>query len=136
MCLQGASVAGHDLLHALAERGLRSFYVWTPVLDGDDRDAAAAAAEERDHTAARHYWDADGDFSLALAAPLGLTPVETPSSRSPAAIAWDVYLIYPHGDQDLFAPSSWMNQLPTNKAPRLDAAIFRTTVEKLLPVTP
>ena len=136
MCLQGASVAGHDLLLALAERGLRSFYAWTPVLDDDDRDAAAAAAEERGHTAARHYWDADGDFALALAAPLGLTPVETPSPRSPAAIAWDVYLTYPPGDQDLFAPSSWMNQLPTKRAPRLDAAVFRTTVEKLLPVTP
>jgi hypothetical protein len=135
MCLQGASVAGHELLLALAERGLRSFYVWTPVLDGDDRDAAVAAAGQREHAAARHYWDTDGSFSIALAAPLGLTPVETPSPRSPEAIAWDVYLTYPPGDRDLFAPSSWMNQLPTKRAPRLDPEAFRTTVEKLLPLT-
>ena len=95
-----------------------------------------AAAGQREHAAARHYWDTDGSFGPALAAPLGLTPVETPSPRSPAAIAWDVYLTYPPGDQHLFAPSSWMNQLPTKRAPRLDAAIFRTTVEKLLLRTP
>jgi len=133
MCLQGASVAGHDLLQALSERGLRSFYVWTPVLDGDGRDDAATAAGQRENAAARHYWDADGSFALTLAAPLGLTPVETPSPRSPLAVAWDVYLTYPPGGQDLFAPSSWMHQLPTKRAPRLDAAVLRLTVEKLLP---
>ena len=133
MCLQGASVAGHDLIQALSERGLRSFYVWTAVLDGDDRNAAVAAAGQREHAAARHYWDADGSFAPALAVPLGLTPVETPSPRSPLAVAWDVYLTYPPGDHDLFAPSSWMHQLPTKKAPRLDPEAFRRTVEKLLP---
>ncbi len=136
MCLQGASVAGHDLIVALAERGLRSFYVWTPVLDSDNRAAAVTAAGQREHAAASHYWDSDGSFAPALAVPLGLTPVETPSPRSPLAIAWDVYLTYPPDDQRLFAPSSWMNQLPTKRAPRLDTAVFRTTVEKLLPHTP
>ena len=136
MCLQGASVAGHNLICDLAGRGLRSFYVWTPVLDGDDRDAAVAAAGQREHAAASHYWDSDGSFAPALAAPLGLTPVETPSPRSPLAIAWDIYLTYPPGDRRLLAPSSWMHQLPTKRAPRLDAAVFRTTVEKLLPHAP
>ncbi|HEY5625196.1 MAG TPA: hypothetical protein VIT93_01770 [Dehalococcoidia bacterium] len=133
MCLEGASVAGHDLLLALADRGLRSFYVWTPVLDQDDRDAAVRAAVQREHAAARHYWDTDGDFAPALAAPLGLTPAETPSPRSPLAIAWDVYLTYPPGDRALFALASWMHQLPTKRAPRLDPAAFRRTVEELLP---
>ena len=132
MCLQGASVAGHDLLLALAERGLRSFYVWTPVLDGDDHEAAARAAGERDHAAARHYWDDNGAFGPALAVPLGLTPVETPSPRSPETIAWDVYLTYARGDRDVFAPSSWMHQLPTKRMQRLDAQAFRRTVEALL----
>ncbi len=133
MCLEGASVAGHDLLLALADRGLRAFYVWTPVLGADDREAAVRAAGERDHPAARHYWDADGAFAPALATPLGLAPAETPTPRFPLAIAWDVYLAYPPGDHDLFAPSSWMHQLPTKKAPRLDAAAFHRTVEALLP---
>ncbi len=132
MCLHGASVAGHDLLLALADRGLRSFYVWTPVLAADDREAALRGATQRDHAAARHYWDTDGTFAPALAAPLGLTPSETPSPRSPLAIAWDVYLTYPPGDQDLFAPQSWMHQLPAKTAPRLDPAAFRRTVEGLL----
>ncbi len=121
------------MLLALADRGLRSFYVWTPVLAADDREAAVRAAAQREQAAADHYWDADGAFAPTLAAPLGLTPAETPRRRSPEAIAWDVYLAYPPGDEDLFAPSSWAHQLPTERAPRLDPDAFRRTVEALLP---
>jgi len=120
----------------LAVRGLRAFYVWTPVLVADSRDAAFSAAAERQHPAATHYWDDEARFALHLAAPLGLTPTESISPRFADAVAWDVYLAYPSGAQDLHAPTRWTHQLLTNKAPRLDPAAFRRTVEALLPLTP
>lgn len=129
-------MAGHGPLTALAGRGLRAFYVWTPVLEPDGRDAAVRASTVREHASAEHYWDAGARFARHMAGPLGLTPEETPSPLSPDAVAWDVYLLYPPGPRDLYAPAHWSHQLPTTKAPRLEAASFRQAVEALLPREP
>lgn len=125
-------MAGHDLLLALADRGLRAFYVWTPVLAADDRDAAVRASAERDHPSAVHYWDDGARFARRMAGPLGLTPEETPSPLSPDPVAWDVYLLYPPAAADLYAPAHWAHQLPATRAPRLEAASFRQVVEGTL----
>lgn len=106
--------------------GLRAYVVWVPILDGDDRRAASAAAAR--WPAARHFWDEGGHLSRAVGRLLGV-----PRDGR----AWDVYLVYPRAARWTAGgpprPAAWLHQLAgvdPAVAPVLDGERLRAAIER------
>jgi hypothetical protein len=82
-----------------------AIFVFSPVMKGDSRAAAAARAEELADPRAVFLWDPDRRVGRALAGTLGM-------GRD--GFAWDVYCLYAAGatwDESLPAPARWVHQL-------------------------
>ncbi len=127
MCLQGASrvaAATEDL------GDLRTLIAWVPMLQPDDATAAGAAA--RSFPNAAHFWDGERRLAAAMGRALAITAKESIAVEGSHGLAWDVYLAYARGDQDLLQPRFWMHQLAVTHAPRLDPDEFRRRVKRLL----
>jgi hypothetical protein len=109
-----------EVLGALPSKSLRAFFVWTPVLESDSREAATLEARLYPDKRIEHFWDGEGRFSQAYGQTLGLAPER----------AWDVYILY---DRKSKTPSFWMHQLrEVHAAPFLDAVKLRDKTEELL----
>jgi hypothetical protein len=109
-----------ELLEALPGRDFRIYCVWTPVLLTDTEASAAWNEVSMKKRRLRHYWDQQQLLAQHLAGPLGVE------------LAWDVYLLYPRREMDLAKPAFWMHQLETDRAPRLDVAVFRDKALEVL----
>ena len=135
MCLAGASGAGAEVLAEIPSDDLRAYFVWVPMLPGDNEAAATAAGQRFAEPRATHYWDGDRHFARHMAHALGI------ESRRPAAtgdvpeFAWDVYLAYGASPKRIEQPDFWMHQLAVNHAPRLDPEEWRRRVRELLAAT-
>lgn len=113
--------AGVDLvLEGLDAPGGHSFdvhVVWLPVLEEDDADAAADAADSIGRRRrVTHYWDDDRSISSAARAVLDL-------GARRRRVAWDIYLFYRPGagwDEPLPVPDLWLHQLDISDQPSLD----------------
>jgi hypothetical protein len=132
MCLAGASRAGAELLTAVPHPDLRVQFVWAPVLPPDSVGAATAAAARLSEPRARHYWDSERRLAAHLGEALAISAKESLGVEGGPGLAWDVYLAYERGNNDLTGPWFWMHQLGVKHAPRLDAAAFGRRVEELL----
>jgi hypothetical protein len=82
-----------------APASLRTYVVWVPVLDDDDRISASAASGLLPDEAAEQFFDPDAQLARALGNVLRIPPhKETPESApAPHGLAWDVYLLYAPG---------------------------------------
>jgi hypothetical protein len=47
-------------------------------------------------------------------------------------IAWDVYLLYGRGDQEIEKPGFWMHQLDVETSPRFDPAVLAARAQEML----
>jgi len=132
MCLSGASRAGAELLAALPNVGLRTFYVWVPMKPSDNERAARAASEHFAAPRAGHYWDRDRHLSRRVATALGVDTRPSAAADDDPEFAWDVYLAFRRGEAKLWQPDFWMHQLAVEHAPRLELRGWRTQVEQLV----
>jgi len=132
MCLAGASGAGAELLAALPEARLRTYYVWVPMLPADDEAAARAAAKRFDEPRATHYSDRDRHLSRRMAQALAIDTRRSAGAGDKPEFAWDVYLAYGRGPKDIERPDFWMHQLAVEHAPRLSADQWRHRVGAML----
>lgn len=132
MCVAGATTAGADLLAAVPNPDLRLYFAWIPVLPPDNLTEAKAVAATIPDPRAAHYWDADRALGQRTGEALGITARESIGVNGGHGLAWDVYLTYRRGSDDLRRPDFWMHQLAVKHAPRLDGAEFQRRVEALL----
>ncbi len=129
MCLQGASRVAAALA-GLPSDALRTFIAWVPMLPPDTPEAAAATARAFPHT--EHYWDRERRLAATMGRALAITAKESIGVDGGTGLAWDVYLAYGPGDEDLYRPRFWMHQLAAAHAPRLDTDEFRRRVGRLM----
>lgn len=109
---------------------LRAYVVWLPVMPEDDAQAAARVAARFAGDRVTQYWDGQRSLGWTLGRALGLPP----RGRGTWGVAWDVYLVYGRGVgwDGIEKPATWMQQLedvPAEKAPKLDARALRKVVE-------
>jgi hypothetical protein len=129
-CLRGLmelnEALGADLL---SDQRLSTLVVHVPTL-GAEQHHAERAAQLLNGASVTHYWDPSGKSGDAVTEALGIAPI----------YAWDVWLIYPPGDQWEAsappAPARWMHQLgqlprETRLDPQAFAADVRARVEQL-----
>ena len=124
-CLRGAQLV-HQIIHQNDTDVLRGAIIWLPMLKADNLDAADQRERGFSDPRLAQYWDADRKFGRLIARTLDLK----------AAIAWDVYLVYPAGvtwhAQLPPAPAVWMHQLDEESGPRLDALALSQYTQALL----
>ena len=115
-----------EILEAVANEKVKVYVVWTPVLQEDNRQAAAKVMRLIPDNRAEHFWDADKSLGFSLG-----KVVTLPRERK---LAWDVYFAFDakaKWDDVPSKPADWMHQLGTDER-TLDGQKFRMTVEKLL----
>ena len=104
---------------------LEGAIIWTPMLEGDNLDAARDREARFPDPRVQHYWDPDRISGQILSQTLSLK----------APIAWDVYLLYPPGhpwDSELPpAPELWMHQLDEEPAFFLDPPHLKNIVRAM-----
>jgi hypothetical protein len=135
MCLEGASRAGADLMAAMPDAELRAYFVWVPMLPGDNEAAARAAANRFAEPRAIHYWDGDRRLSRRLAKALGIDTRRSAVAGDEPAFAWDIYLAYRRGNHEITAPAFWMHQLAVEHGPRLEASEWRRRISEMIAET-
>jgi hypothetical protein len=106
-----------DGLDVPAERRFDVHVVWLPVLEEDDANAAADAADSigRRHQMTQ-YWDDDRSISSAAHTVLDL-------DARRRRVGWDLYLFYRAGAEwagPLPMPDLWLHQLDISDQPSLD----------------
>ena len=124
LCLGGVATVLQGLDESIGG-SFRAHIVWTPVLSGDTRKAAAAAAADRQGERVEHYWDGTKSLSLAAHTVLDLAAFDR-------TVAWDVYLLYRAGalwDTAFPTPMSWLHQLRIDDRPSLDAASLQGAIQ-------
>ncbi len=115
-----------QILEALPNEKVKVYVVWTPVLQEDNRQAAAEAMRLVADNRAEHFWDADKSLGHSLG-----KVVTLPRGRK---LAWDVYFAFDATTKwnDVPPkPADWMHQLGTDER-SLDGEKLRDLVEKLL----
>jgi hypothetical protein len=132
MCLAGASGAGAETLAALPSEDLHAYYVWVPMLSGDNEAAAHAAAARFGERRARHYWDRDRLLASRMAKALEIDARSSAATDDDPAFAWDVYLAYRRGNRELTRPDFWMHQLAVEGVPRFEPAEWRRQIAGML----
>jgi hypothetical protein len=101
---------------------LRAYFVWVPMLDSDNAEAARLEASLYPDARISHFWDGDKKLASELGARLGLGDRQ----------AWDVYLLFDKRAKWGSPPSLWMHQLDgVRLAPWLDTARLRERVDVL-----
>ena len=120
------------MLAALPAPDLRVYFVWIPMVDGDEQDRARDWAAEISDPRVRHFWDGDTACGRAFAAVLGV-PADPDGGHPPTA--WDAYLVYDGGARWSASPptpAAWMHQLPVmgRRGRRLDGATLRADVTR------
>jgi hypothetical protein len=116
-----------------APAALRTYVVWVPVLEDDDRVSAAAASGLLPDEV-EQFWDDGARLSRALGGLLAIPP--RAGEALDHGLAWDVYLLYAPGKLADAAPYLWMHQLAQvgrAQAPRLDGKLLRSRLDELLP---
>ena len=115
-----------DILEAVADENMKVYVVWTPVLQEDNRQAAAEMMRLIPDSRAVHFWDEDKSLGFLLG-----TTVTLPRGRD---LAWDVYFAFDAtakwGDVPP-QPANWMHQLGLDER-TLDGDTLRAAVVKLL----
>ena len=129
VCLRGAADLQKSLLAAQPDPRLRTYVVWVPMLNGQEKDVPVATRFVPDERA-RHFWDGEGQLMRAY--------TQTFSLSEPA---WDLYLLYAPGttwDDELPPmPYFWMHQLGSHDRPRvpgpfLEPGVFADSANRLL----
>ena len=118
-----------EILEAVADERLKVYVVWTPVLQEDNRQAAAEAMRLVADNRAEHFWDADKSLGFSLG-----NVVKLPRERK---LAWDVYFAFDAKatwDDLPPEPAAWMHQLGNDER-KLSGEALRTSVEGLLGVS-
>lgn len=103
--MKGAREAHRAMLADRPDASGCAVFVFSPVMPGDNRDAAALRAEELADPRAVFLWDPDRRVGHALAGTLGM---------GRGGFAWDVYCLYPPEAEwggTLPAPALWVHQL-------------------------
>ena len=105
---------------------LHGAIIWAPMLEKDNRAAARLRESIFSDIRLVQCWDPERIVGRSLARTLALK----------AAIAWDVYLLYPPGtvlEGELPpAPAYWMHQLNEEPTLLLDPSRLRKAVHSLL----
>jgi hypothetical protein len=104
--LRGAREMHDQVLQKINSHRLKIYVVWTPVLPGDSRKAAAQAVREVADGRAMHFWDEERILGKQFGKLLPL-----PGGKK---FAWDIYLVYDTKTKWNAAPpspASWMHQL-------------------------
>jgi len=120
------------LLAAIPDAALRVYFAWTPMLPADNEAAAKLASSPIVDGRAGLFWDPRRYLARELGTALGITAEESIPMARGAGAAWDVYLAYGRGDNDIRVPRFWMHQLAVTHAPRLDTSEWRLGIERLL----
>jgi hypothetical protein len=129
ICLRGASDIQRTVLAKQPDSRLRTYVVWVPKLNGQEKDVPVAMRLVPDERAT-HYWDAQGGLMRAYTKTFAL-----------AEDAWDMYLLYDRWtrwDGELPPkPRFWMHQLGSRDRPRvpgpyLDAGVFADSANQML----
>ena len=118
-------------MRSIPNEGLRAYFVWVPMLPGDDEHVAKEAARRFAEPRALHYWDSERYFARRMAAALDIS-AKASLGDGLEGFAWDVYLAYERGAIEIERPAFWMHQLAVQHAPRLDASIWLAKVQALL----
>ena len=115
-----------EILESVANEKLKVYVVWTPVLQEDNRQAAAEAMRLVPDNRAVHFWDAAKSLGFSMG-----KVVTLPRERK---LAWDVYFVFDSKAKWSDVPpkpADWMHQLGTDER-TLDGEKLRMAVEKLL----
>jgi len=125
-CVTGARVM-QEMLAKIPSDRVSVHVVWTPVVPGDDLEAAKEARGLISDPRAVHYWDPEQHLGLAYG-----TAVELPRGRE---LAWDIYFAFEPGvkwENRVPAPKEWVHQLGMDDRRLADGARLQASVEGLL----
>jgi hypothetical protein len=124
MCLRGFSEM-QFVLKDIPDERIKAYFVWLPVIQTDNREAAVQRSNEFVDPRLTHYWDAEQFTGKAW------NPI-----LNTGQLAWDVYLIYAPSvqwEKEPPAPSFWMHQLGgVEHAPRLNQEMFEVKIKEIL----
>jgi hypothetical protein len=84
--MRGARAVRSSVVDNPKAGAIASIVVWIPMLESDDRDAAAAMTSSYAGTPIPQFWDGDKLLGAEVSKSLGIDP---------AHISWDIYLFYP-----------------------------------------
>src|SRR5262249_31900773 len=134
-CLRGVAAVQEHVLAKLGAPALRAYFVWLPVLPGDDLAAAKRSATRYLDPRVTHFWDGERKLGLALGHALAIpprTPVLPPRAwaASPPSVRGVRWKPGPR------RPTFWMHKLggADKLAPLLDGPGLREKVEAALRV--
>ena len=100
--------------------------MWTPVIDGDNRDAAIASTKNIYDPRVKHFWDADQSLGNRYGQTISL-----PNNRE---LAWDIYFAFDKEVEwadELPQPTDWMHQLGMDER-HLDGEKLRESIQKFV----
>jgi hypothetical protein len=103
--------------------------------DKDSERMAELAAAPIDDPRASHYWDGRRHLARALGRAMNISASESVPMSGGFGAAWDVYLAYGRGHEDMLRPTFWMHQLGVKHAPRLDVEAWMRKIEEWLAAT-
>ena len=125
-CVTGAGVMQEMLAKVPSDR-VSVHVVWTPVVPGDDLDAAKEARSLISDPRAVHYWDPEQHVGLAYG-----TVLELPRGRE---LAWDIYFTFEPQvtwEEQVPGPEDWVHQLGMDDRRLSDGTRLQSSIEGLL----
>jgi hypothetical protein len=96
---------------------LRAYFVWTPLTDGDNAEAARLEASLYNDKRISHFWDEGGKQTRQMATQLGIEKTG------------ELFVVYEKKGK---APGVWMHQIDGVKGTWLDTVKLRGKVDDYL----
>ncbi len=110
----------------LGDRDVRAYFVWVPILEPDNEQAARRSTQRYQAPNSVYFWAPTRKLSDGVASIIGL------AAGRPA---WDVYFLYRKGivwDRVFPAPSYWQQQLDVIQGDAFNPVVMRARIKDAL----
>ncbi len=114
------------LMMEFGNQDLRAYFVWVPILDADNEQAARKSTIQFPAPNSVYFWTQTPKLSHEAASVIRL------AAGRPA---WDVYLLYNKGvtwDRIFPAPNYWQQQLDVLQGDAFNPQVMRTRIKDAL----